>query len=120
MLLEIRDTVFVGVAVPMDGDEIDLAARARGQEFREPVEARGAAAVAHGRGADLDLVAEFLHVVPRGRGFFRAHVGLGAEVGLVEAEDVGCAVGDGRVDVRLPVRQVVGIGAPEHGDEVHA
>lgn len=118
MLLEGLDAVFVRIAVPVDGDEIDLAARAGGEEFREPVEARGAAAVADGRGADFDFVAEFLQVVPRAGGFFGAHVGLGAEVGLVEAEDVGCAVGDGAVDVGFPVGQVVGVGAPEHGDEV--
>ena len=107
MLLEGVDTVLIGIAVPVDGDEIDLAARARGHEFRQPVETRCAAAVAHGRRADLDLVAEFLHVVPGGGGFFGGHVGLGAEVGLVETEDVGRAVGDGLLDVGLPVREVV-------------
>ena len=120
MLLEGIDTILIGIAIPMDGDEIDLTARARGHEFLQPVESGVAATVAHGRRADLDLVAEFLHVVPSAGGFFGAHVGLGAEVGLVEAEDVGRAVGDGLVDVGLPVREVVRVGAPEHGHEVQA
>ena len=120
VVLERLDAVIVRVAVPMDGDKVDLAARARGHEFLQPGQSDLAAAVAHRGAADLDRVAEFLHVVPRVGGLLGRHVRLGGEVGLVEAEDVGCAVGDGGLDVGFPVWQVEFVGAPEHGNEIHA
>lgn len=103
----------------MDGHEIDLAARARGHEALQPSQAGRAVAVADRRRTDLDFAAELLHVVPRAGGVLRGHVGLGREIGLVEAEDVGGAVVDGGVDVVGPFREVQLGGAPEHGDEVH-
>ncbi len=104
----------------MDSQEINLAARARSHEALQPVEARGAIAVAHRGRADLDLAAELLHVgFPCVGGVLGGHVGLGGEVGLVEAEDVGRAVGDGGVGVFDPLGEMLVGGAPEHGDEVH-
>ena len=119
MVLEIRDTVVGGETVPVDGDEVDLAARAPADEIREPVETRGSAAVADGWGTDFDFAAKGLHIGPCIDGFLRRHVGLSGKVGLVEGENVGGAVGDGGVDVVLPLGKVQVGGAPEHGDVVH-
>lgn len=99
MTLKIRNTLIIGKPIPMYSNEIDLAARALADEIGQPVQACGTTSVADGWGADLNLASKLLHVRPRINSFLRRHIGLSSEVWFVEAENVGRAVGDGRLDV---------------------
>lgn len=124
MVFEVGDRVVdavAGAAVPVDVEEVDLAARALLHELAEPGETGGGAAVGDGRGAEFGGPArELLHVcVPAGDGVGRGEVGAAvgeALVRFVEAEEVAGSRGDGGGGGRGPA---VGVGteAPEHGDE---
>lgn len=71
----------------MDGDGVDRAVRALGQELVQPRRAHRGAAVRDGGGDELGLAGEGLHVrLPRLGGVLGAHVGLRSEVRLVEAK----------------------------------
>lgn len=91
VLLEVGDGA--GVGVPVECDEVDLAFTVAGfEKLRQPRRSHwgaGAHAVGHGRGADLHLSGERVHVLDVvGGGGLGIDVGLGAEVGLVEAQCV--------------------------------
>lgn len=113
MILEVLDAVVGGKAIPVDSEEVDMAARAlceEGSQVREPLV--GVGAVADGWRAQFDGAVvggvEGLHVFhPALDGLADVHVGLGAEVGFVEGEEVFGAGGDGGVGVSFPVRGVV-------------
>lgn len=119
--LEVRG--LAGSGVPVDGDEVDGAGGAGAEEALEPAEAhaRVGAAVGHRRRAELGLPGILLHVglVPRGGGLV-AQVRLRGKVGLVEAEEVGGAGGDGAAGCGVPARGGPVAEAPEHRHEFEA
>ena len=93
----------VAAVVPVDADEVDLAACTRGKEISEPGEAHGATAVGDGWGAELGLAGERHHVgLVSGCCGGGRKVGLAAEVGLVETHQVGGAGGDGLGGCGIP------------------
>lgn len=120
MLLERLNPKLIRIAVPMDRDEVHLAARTGTHEFLQPVQPHIPTTVAYGGAPNLDLASKLLHVIPCRGCLFGRHVGLSAEVRFVETEDVRCAVRDRLVDVGFPFGQMVIVCAPEHGHEVHA
>lgn len=96
----------------MDRHEIDGAGRARDEELLEPSEA----GVSDGGGSEAGAAGEGLEeglVGGGGRG--GAEVRLGAEVGLVEGEEVLGACGEGGGGGGGPGLGVLGLRAPEHG-----
>jgi hypothetical protein len=86
----------ITTVIPVDADEVDLAACALGKEVSEPGEPHGSSTVGDGWRAKLRLASEGHHV-----GFVTSScccgrkVGLGAEIGLVHAHQVGGASGNG-------------------------
>ena len=120
-------------AVPVAGDEVDVATLTAGEEGLEEADAGGVGlfGAGDGGGAELDLAGVGFHpLAPRrddathvgdavGLQHLRAARGLGL-LGFVEAEDVGAARGDVGVDRVLPGTGEVGSVAFEHGDELHA
>lgn len=97
----------------MDGDKIDGAGRASDEELFEP----GETGVGDGGGGELGAAGEGLKVsFVAGGGGGGAEVGLRAQVGFVEGQEVFGARGDGGGGGGLPVGGVLGLRAPEHGD----
>ena len=124
MVLEILHAVVGRETVPVDGEEIDMASGAAGEEGGQVRETLVLGrAVAHRGGTELDVPVVFgvegFHVgVPAVDGLADVHVGLGAEVGFVEGEEMFAAGGDGGFGFGDPGGGVVGgQGVPEHGDE---
>ncbi len=124
MVLEVLHAGVGSDTVPVDGEEVDVAAAALLEESGEILETQmRVGAVADRRGTELDVAIVFgvegLHVGhPALDGGGYVHVGLGGEIGLVEGEEMLGAGGDGSFGVGFPARRVEGgQGVPEHGDE---
>lgn len=124
VVFEVLDAFVGGKTVPVDGEKIDVAAIAGGEEggqVRETLVLVGT--VADGGGTQFDGAVVFLvegfHVfLPALDGLADVHVGLGGEVGFIEGEEVLGAGGDGGVGVLGPAGRVVGgEDVPEHGDK---
>lgn len=113
----------LGLGVPVDVAKVNLAAVdavAGSHELLEPVETlAGLATVADRGSTNLDLAGVLAHVlgVSSGGGTGR-HVGLARHVGLVEAEELLAAIGDGGLGVLVPVAGVDRKVTPERGNEV--
>ena len=126
VVLEVRDALVVGLAVPVDGDEVDRAGRALGQELVEPVQpdvgfgvGLVVVAVADRGRAEFGFAGVRLHVLPPGGdGFVGSEVGLRGEVGFVEGEEVGRAFAESTVGILVPVRGVHRDRAPHHGNVI--
>lgn len=91
----------------MEGNEVDSAAVAGLEEVGEPASSHSlvGSAIRHSRGAQFGLSSEWLHVCLVAAGSLRvAKVGLGAEVGLVEAEEMRGAGCDGAACCGGPAR----------------
>ena len=101
-----------GAAVPVHGDKVNVAAAALVQEALQPVEAGGG----DGRGAELRVAAEGLHVLTPGvDGVADRQVRLVGAVGLVEGEQVAAAaIVEPVVGIVEPLVGVVALRAPEH------
>lgn len=115
MVFKVRDRhrdAVAGAAVPVDVEEVDLAAGALLHEVAEPGQAGGGAGVGDGRGAEFGGPAgKLLHVcVPAGDGVGRGEGGaaiIEAHVGFVETEEVAGSGGDGGGGSRGPAFGVV-------------
>lgn len=114
--LEIAD--IRGLIVPVDGDEIDRATRAGGEEVLEPGQAHWGAAVGHGRSAErVAAGGKGLDVgFVGGDGGADGHVGLLDVVWLVERKDTSGGGSGGKGG--RPAGGERGGGRPEHGDVV--
>ena len=124
VFFEMVDAVVGRDAVPVDGEEIDMAATAaveEGFEIREPQVFFGT--VADRGGAELEVAVVFLVegfdvLHPAVDALTDVHIGLGGEIRFVESKDVLCTRGDGVFDVGSPVGGMVDLRCvPEHGDE---
>lgn len=123
VVLEIGDGVddaVAGAAVPVDVEEVDLAAAAFTHELAEPGETLGSGGIGDRGGAELGAAArERLYVgVPAGDGVAGGEAGAAPcddDVGLVEAHQVAGSGGDGGRGGGRPACGVV-VETPEHGD----
>lgn len=102
-----------GTAVPVDGDEINVAALALVEELLQPVEAGGR----DGGRSELGVALEGLHVLsPAVHGIVGGHVRLVITVGLIEGQKMAtAALVDPVPGIVEPLAGVVVLGAPEHG-----
>lgn len=109
-------------AIPMDRDEIDIAACTLLQEQAKP--SLSGITACNGRASETETLS-----FQRGDvcsvgfdGFFDCHAACScafdAEVGFVEGEDLGPALLFGGSDVVEPDAGQIGVGGPEHGDEL--
>lgn len=108
------------IGVPVDSKSADLAVSALAEEALHPVQSlTGGARVANSRADEGGIAGVGGHVLlVVGGSLGRRHVGLAGDVGLVEAQQVLAARGKGRVGSGRPA--TVHLGAPEHGDVLHA
>jgi hypothetical protein len=117
VLLEVSSAI--GSGVPVDRNEVDLAAVTSLEESSEPVETHAACAVGNSRSSELGLAGEGHHPgLVGGSGVLGRHVGLGSHVGFVEGHQVGGTVGDGASGARVPDISVAQ--APQERDVVEA
>lgn len=92
------------VAIPVDGNKVNVAALESSQEILEPA----VAATGDSRGTNASAAGKGLHVLPPGvDGILGGHVGLVRAIGLVEAKEVGSAMSQPLVGVVVPLVGVV-------------
>ena len=107
-----------GVTVPVNGHTGDAAAGAGVHEGVHPAETLAVVGGGARGGSDelgLTRVGGDVRLVVVG-GIRRAHVGLGGNIGLVEAHDVVATAGEDSLDGANPAAEVPS--TPEHGDEL--
>jgi len=119
-IVDIRDVLLevggVGTAIPMEGEDVDVAVSASSEEGREPLETlAGLDTVGDGGGDESGFARKGVHVGDPVFGCVaESHVGLGGEIRLVESQQGGAPAADSCLCLCMPFTKA--IGTPKHGD----
>lgn len=107
------------VRVPVNVDEIDVAASTVAHEVRKPSQTEGRTSVGHSRGAEKCLASKRLHVLlpsldSKVHFHARGSSASDAKVRLIEAQKMLATSVDGSLCIGWPISEKVGSVAPQH------